>query len=107
TWVDGSSAWRRVYTDSRRDPAPRPEGRDLGTAAISGEREARECVFDQPLAPGQPRLRQLADDLGGGEHQLGATGRPNRARCGVVVGLVALGRNGIELRHRPLLPSGA
>jgi hypothetical protein len=43
--------------------------------ARSGSRQAREHIFEQALAGGEPGLGQLTDDLSGGGDELGAARR--------------------------------
>ena len=77
----------RQYTESsaRASRAASPEAAFTNRLwARSGERQAREHVLEQALAGREPGLRQLADDLSGGGHQLstarGLHGATRRAR---------------------------
>src|SRR5205085_5415419 len=82
----GSSAWAAVYTSLRRPPAAsRP-----ATSAASGRGQAGEDVLQQALARGEPRFRELADDLHRRGHELGAARRLDRAASAVGVGLEPL-----------------
>ena len=64
-----------------RSPLPR-EQLGLRARPSSGQRQAREDVLEQPLACRQSGFGELADDLRGRGHQLGAAGRlrPSRRR---------------------------
>ena len=98
-WADSP---QRIRLDPHWVPRlPRPGSRQLGVAgsiqtalrsasSSSGERQAREDVLEQALAGGEPGLRQLADDLGGGGQELGAAGRLHRAAARARLALEAL-----------------
>jgi len=77
----GSSAWAPVYSAPRRAPWR------------SGERQARQDVLEQSLARREPRLRQLADDLSRGGHQLGPARRLHGAARALSIALEPLLRD--------------